>query len=356
MRRVLFYLLILASFGGAILLGGTRWLASWSQTPYTLSNPQIIQLNKGTTLRQLSETLENQKVIDHWQLFYAWVRVNNLFARFQAGPYRYELFTKPADVAADMMAGNIYQPIIVQFTIPEGFTLRKITDRLAANGIGKKEEIWQLLREPSFINLLKIQAPTLEGYLYPATYKFTQFPDARSAIRKMVDTFWEKLPPNYMEQIAAKNLTLHQAVTFASLIEMETLHLDEKPLVSEVIWRRLKENMPLGIDASIIYGIPDYDGNIRRVHLDDPKNPYNSRIHRGLPPTPIGSVSRESLAAVLTPSNMGYYYYVLKPGDTNRHHFSKTLAEHNQHVRNLVRAIQENQKTGRQVIKRPQTN
>ena len=281
------------------------------------------------------------------------MRLNNLFTGFQSGPYRYELFAKPADIANDMINGKVYRPVVVQFTIPEGFTLRKITDRLVANGIGKSEEVWAQFRNPAFISSLGIQAMTLEGYIYPATYTFTEIPDPKTAIKKMVDTFWNRIPANYLEAITAKKLTLHQAVTFASLIEMETLHLDEKPLVSEVIWNRLKDNVPLGIDATIIYGIPNYDGNIRRVHLEDAKNLYNSRLHRGLPPSPIGSVSSESLAAVLTPSNMGYYYYVLEAGTENRHHFSKSLSEHNEYVRKLVRSIQEKQRTGRQVLKLP---
>lgn len=348
LRRFLLTLLVLGCLGTALVAGGLHQLDAWSRAPHAMPTPQVVQLRKGMTLRQLSETLENQKVIDHWPLFYTWVRVNSLFARFQAGPYRFELFARPVDIATDMTTGKVYQPVLVQFTIPEGFSLRKITDRLVANGIGKKEDVWRLLHNRDFIASLKIEASSLEGYLYPATYQFTEFPDPNKAIQKMVQTFWENLPPGYQEAISARKLTLHQAVTFGSLIEMETLHPDEKPYVSEVIWRRLNDKVPLAIDAAIIYGIADYDGNIRRRHLEDAKNPYNTRIHRGLPPSPIGSVSRESLAAVLTPSNMGYYYYVLELGPDQRHHFSRTLTEHNEYVKKLVRGIQENQKTGRQ--------
>ena len=133
-------------------------------------------------------------------------------------------------------------------------------------------------------------------------------------------------------------LTLDQAVTFASLIEMETMQESEKRLIAEVIWRRLKRGEPLGIDAAIIYGIPDYDGDIKWVHLRDAKNRYNTRIHKGLPPTPIGAVSRVSLEAVLEPTNFGYYYYVLDAVDHTHHTFSKTLAEHNLNVQKYLRA------------------
>jgi len=150
-----------------------------------------------------------------------------------------------------------------------------------------------------------------------------------------VKNFWQHLPKNYEAQVHAMGLSLDQAVTFASLIERETRHDDEKPLISEVIWRRLKDKTPLAIDAAVIYGVANYKGNLTWANLADAKNPYNTRIHVGLPPTPIGSPDLKALEAVLTPSNFGYYYYVLIPGE-GRHHFSRTLQEHNEHVKKLV--------------------
>ena len=134
-------------------------------------------------------------------------------------------------------------------------------------------------------------------------------------------------------------LSLDQAVAFASLIELETMQAKEKPQIAEVIWRRLKAGAPLGIDAAIIYGIPNYDGDIKWVHLKDEKNPYNNRIHKGLPPTAIGAVSTSSLLAVLEPTNLGYYYYMLDATDHTHHVFSRTLAEHNALVQKYLRAI-----------------
>jgi UPF0755 protein len=182
-----------------------------------------------------------------------------------------------------------------------------------------------------------VPSTNLEGFLYPATYNFTEQPTATSAYTQMAKTFWSHLPKDYEKSVQARGLTLQQAVTFASMIETETLNEDEKALISEVIWRRLKDGVPLGIDASLIYGIPGYGGDLTWADLSNADNPYNTRVHKGLPPTPIGATSLKSLEAVLTPSNFGYYYYVLIPG-TQRHHFSKSLKEHNEHVRILVKA------------------
>ena len=148
--------------------------------------------------------------------------------------------------------------------------------------------------------------------------------------------FWEQLPTGYESAVREKGLSLNQAVTFASLIELETPQPLEKPLISEVIWRRLGAKMPLGIDAAIIYGISDYRGNISAKHLKDASNPYNTRMHVGLPPTPIGSPARESLLAVLFPSAEGNYYFVVDSQQPGRHVFSKNFAEHSKKVKSLV--------------------
>ena len=166
-----------------------------------------------------------------------------------------------------------------RFTIPEGFTYKKITDRLVAGGVGSPEEFAALEKSKTFLTEHKIPSSSVEGYLYPATYPFSKTPTAQQVLSRMIDTFWDNLPPDYVERLSEKDLTLEQAVIFASLIELETAHDDERNMVSEVIWNRLKNNITLGIDASIIYGVADYKGNLRRKHLDDASNPYNTRIH-----------------------------------------------------------------------------
>ncbi|RME58186.1 MAG: endolytic transglycosylase MltG [Candidatus Dadabacteria bacterium] len=153
----------------------------------------------------------------------------------------------------------------------------------------------------------------------------------------MVHTFWKKIPKDYKERAEKVGLTLHKAVIVASLIELETPLNDEKPLVAEVILNRLRKGVPLAIDASIIYGLgDDFKGDLKWRHLRDKRNPYNTRVYKGLPPGPICSPSLSSLLAAVSPSNKGYLYYVLDP-EKGRHHFSKTLKEHNKYVRKLLK-------------------
>ena len=293
----------------------------------------------GTSLQSLSHMLKQEKVVDSALLFRLFVRCCADFKKFQAGKYRFQGNVSPTQVAERISAGDIHIELRLRFSVPEGFTLAKITARMAAHGLGTEGELQRLARDRALLTELKITADSLEGYLYPATYSFyQQLPTARQVFARMVAKWRAMLPADYEQQVAAKGLTLHQAVTMASLIELETAHDDERNKISEVIWRRLKDRTPLAIDASIIYGIKDYDGDLKRHHLRDASNPWNTRIHRGLPPTPIGSPSLASLLAVLSPTNEGHYFYVLIPDGSKRHHFSRTLREHNHHVRKLMRA------------------
>jgi UPF0755 protein len=325
----------LVAFGAGF--GFFQHLEGWSQSPFSVSPPKTLTFKSGTSLGQLAAQLEETGIIDDQNKFHWYVRFFAEYRLFQAGLYQFSGPVTPVQVVETIQAGLVYRTITLQITIPEGFTLKNVTERLAANGVGHIVALQNLVKDPKFIAQLKINAPTLEGYLYPATYSFETLPSPQAALTKMVQTFFQNLPKDYEEKVKALGLTLHQAVTFASLIELETQLEEEKPVIAEVIWNRIKAKMPLGIDAALIYGIPDYKGDILWSHLADKSNPYNTRIHQGLPPTPIGAPGVNSLLAILSPTNLGYLYYVLMPG-TVRHHFSKTLKEHNEQVKKLIEA------------------
>jgi len=329
-------LLLVPLFAGSAYYAHYR-VHSWSTTPKEIKEPEVIELHRGMTLSRLSDSLADKGVIDHAFLFRVWVRYFSDFSKFQAGPYFFEASVAPQEIAAKMIGGEVHMPVILQIAVPEGFTVQRIFDTLLSRGIGEKSDYKRLARDKTFLSKLNIPSTSLEGYLYPATYPFLEVPSPEEAISRMARAFWENLPPDYEASVNEMGLTLNEAVTFASLIELETGRDDEREMVSEVIWNRLKRPMALGIDASVIYGIEDYDGRIRFSHLRDRNNPYNTRIHPGLPPTPIGSPSKKSLLAVLNPTSYGNYYYVVDADDMSRHRFSKTLQEHNRHVRDLVR-------------------
>jgi UPF0755 protein len=324
----------------ALLLGvvaSFQYLSSWSTEKITLPGEQLLELRPGAPLKQLAAQLENKQLVTSRLNFWLWTRFNHDYQNFQAGTYLLKGEVSPQDIRDKMIRGDVYIPLVLQVTIPEGFTLKMLNMRLATKNVGKLEHLSRLVRDSTFIRSFGLNTRSLEGFTYPATYSFDKMPSGEEFYRKTIKTFFDNLPQDYEENVKALGLSLSQAVTFASLIEMETMQEDEKPMIAEVIWSRLKKGEPLGIDAAIIYGIPDYDGDIRWRDLKDAKNPYNTRIHRGLPPTPIGAVSRSSLEAVLNPTKLGYYYYVLDSTDQTRHVFSKTLSEHNALVKKFLK-------------------
>lgn len=346
MKFKTFIVLIFSVFLLALAVVGVgffsyMYLAKWGEEVYNSgkiasADGVVFEFSSGTRLDTLSQELKRHEIIENDLMFKYWVKYFDDYSKYQAGKYKFDKSVSPRDISNKLRSGEVYRPIELEFTIPEGFTLKQIAKRLEAKGVGSAQEIYLLFYDLDFLKNLGIASTSLEGYFYPATYAFEKRLGAKEVIEEAVKTFFSKLPSNYISNIESLGLTLDQAVTFASLIELETRIEDEKPRVSEVIWNRLKSGEALGIDASIIYGIDDYNGNLRRSHLQDSENKYNTRIHRGLPPTPIGSPSISSLLAVLSPSGTGDKFYVRAADDSGRHSFTKTLSEHNQAVRRYV--------------------
>lgn len=319
-----------------------REALSSKQTSSKLKN--ILKLERGQTLRALSQNLQSEGFVSSSLLFNLWVRAFSDFRKFQAGAYNFSSGLTPAQITESFIMGEIYTEPLFEITIPEGYTVSQVVQRFLDRDIGTKEEFARLSSSQPFLRSLSIGAPYIEGFLYPATYRFYETPDESGVFTEMVETFWKRLPEGYEVDVASRGITLYQALILASLIEAETPHDDERSMVSEVLWQRLEKGMALGIDASVIYGAKDYQGVLRKKHLEDKTNPYNLRVFKGLPPTPITSPSVKSLKAVLTPTSEGYIYYVLDPEQGTRHTFTKNLDDHNKAVKKLVVAQKENKK------------
>lgn len=321
-------LILVLALACAVAIGGAIELRRWRTTPLLIEAPVELDLARGEGLRSFAEKLEERGVVDSSLRFYLVVRFGEGYSRFQAGHYRFVGNISPAMVIAQVRSGEVYRPIVFEITIPEGMTIKRLFARLEEIGYPGARKLLAHALSGEFAASLGVSSPSLEGFLFPATYAFTEIPSPDELLRTMVAEFRKRLPAGYEERAAERGLTLEQAVTFASLIELESAHDDERRMISEVIWNRLRRRMNLGIDAAIIYGIADYRGDLTFKHLRDGTNPYNTRLRPGLPPTPIGSPSLDALKAVLEPTDFGYLYYVAEPGGTGRHRFTKTLAEH----------------------------
>ena len=339
MRKLLGFvgITMLAIVGG--LFFAKIYVPDWAQTKVILNEPTLCKLEKGESLATFSKHLEEKGLISSSLMFRVWIRDKGAYKHFQAGQYRFEQTVSPEDIRTALESGKTYQPIALQFVIPEGFTIKQVIDRLEARNLATRKELEDLAQDKTFLQQYRISGPNLEGFLFPATYTFYTMPAAREVFQQMLQKFADSLPKDIEEKLRSHQIDLYQAVTMASMIERETQVDTERSYISEVIWNRLRAGEPLGIDAALIYGIKDYAGDIKWEHLKDPKNPYNNRLYKGLPPTPIGAISMASLEAVFTPSHEGFRYYVLANDGSKNHRFSKTLEEHNFYVKQLLQSF-----------------
>jgi UPF0755 protein len=222
-------------------------------------------------------------------------------------------------------------------TIPEGYTVQQIAVRLAELGIIKEqEEFLQAAFSSHFNTMVGIEGESVEGYLFPDTYLFSKEVAPAEVIKAMVGKFKRVYTPDFSLRAAELGMTDREIVTLASIIEKETGLPEERPLISAVFHNRLKRGIPLCSDPTVIYGIKDFDGNLKKKDLEK-RTRYNTYLIQGLPLGPIANPGRSSILAALNPAPVKYLYFVSR--NDGSHHFSTTLREHNEAVRRYQKAV-----------------
>jgi UPF0755 protein len=310
-------LLLLASVAGYQLLGAP------------LAPPQAVsyRLQPGSSLSRVAEELEGAGVVRSALALKLLAKLAGQGGLVQSGTYRFSEPAPPGRILARLVAGDVEK---VSLTIPEGFTLQQVIDRLAELGYGNRDRLRQLANDPEFVRQLGIEAPNLEGYLFPETYLFSPGISEAAVLKMLVMQFHLRVDQALLARAKTQQLNLHQLVTLASIIEKETSLVEEMPLIAAVFHNRLRRNIPLQTDPTVIYGLAAFDGNLTRKHLETPA-PYNTYLVRGLPPGPIANPGLAALRAAAEPARSDYLYFVAR-GDGS-HQFSVSLQEHNQAVR-----------------------
>jgi UPF0755 protein len=287
--------------------------------------PVDVRIAAGSDLRQIARALAEAGAVASPGAFALAARLAGLDRSLRPGDYRLDPgMSLPALVRA-LAEGKGRSATV---TIPEGWRLEQIAERLAAGGVCGAGAFLARARDRSFLASLGIPGPSAEGFLFPETYAFALPSEPDEVIRAMHRQFqrvWAELAGGALPPA----LGPLQAVTLASIVERETAAPAERPLVAAVFLNRLRLGMPLQADPTVIYGIEGFDGNLRRRDLAAP-GPYNTYVVRGLPPGPIAAPGRDSLAAVLRPAPVDYLYFVAR--NDGSHEFSRTLAEHNRAV------------------------
>ena len=279
------------------------------------------------TLNNISNLLKDRDLIGNSLSFQLLAYLQKKQGQIQAGEYELSPSMTPKDILGIVTSGKT---ILHAVTIPEGYRITEIAALLEERGLVNAEEFILQTQDKELIQSAGIPAISLEGYLFPETYHFSKHTSERKIIQSMLDTYHEKIKTYELsKRTPFVNLSFHEVVTLASLIEKETGVDEERKLISSVFHNRLKKNMRLQTDPTVIYAMINFDGNIRKKDLNI-DSPYNTYKYRGLPPGPIASPGLKSIIAALEPSNSDYLYFVSRKDGS--HQFSSNLMDHNHAV------------------------
>ncbi len=302
--------------------GAVYWLL-WM--PFGPRTETFVDLAPGSSAIRIAQQLQAGGVVRS-QFAFDMVR---LWKRgtLEAGEYRFDHPASVLDVYSRIERGDVYT---VAITVPEGSTIFDIAGRLQGAGLGTSQQFLdEQARQTGLIADLDPGAKSLEGYLFPDTYRFTRKATSAQIISAMVRRFRRQAA-----QLGLKG-NVHEVVTMASLIERETAVAGERPLVASVFENRLAKHMPLMTDPSVIYGL-EVDGLWHgAIHASDLKRdtPYNTYLHPGLPPGPVSNPGVRSLRAAMDPAHTDYLYFVAAGADPQgQSAFSSTLDEHHRNV------------------------
>ena len=316
-----------------MLLGVPGYFAAdlyyYAKQPASLSDSKILIVNvsPGQPFYRTVQVLYQNHLITHPLKFKLLAKMQKLDRKIIAGEYELSTCMTPNTIIGYMKNGVVR---LHKLCIPEGYNLSQIGENIEKSGICSKKQFMSAANDPNLAKEMGMPASGFEGYLFPDTYYFSKgIPPAR-IISTMVKQFRKIFREDWRKRAGELGFTQHEIITLASMIEKETGVAGERALVSSVFHNRLKQNMRLACDPTIIYGIEGFNGNITKKDINR-LTPYNTYQIKGLPPGPIANPGVAAIEAALYPAVTDYLYFVAK-GD-NTHYFSTSLAEHNQAVK-----------------------
>ena len=287
----------------------------------------MMYIPAGQSLKATTDALFKNGIITSPFKFNLVARLKGYDKRLKAGEYALSASMAPIQIMEKLVKGEVE---LYKITIPEGFNIYQIADLVAEAGFAPNSNFIDAATSADLARKNNINAETLEGYLFPETYYFPKKVKVETIISTMVDRFWKVFNSAWQERADQLGFSIHQIVTLASIIEKETGAPSERPVISSVFHNRLKKKMRLESDPTVIYGLKNFDGNLKRIHLETP-TPYNTYQIKGLPVGPIANPGAKALEAALYPADTKFIYFVSKKNKT--HQFSTNLKDHNQAVR-----------------------
>ncbi len=295
----------------------------------------VIEIIPGSSLRTIASILEEAHAIRGKWRFKLLAKLVRVERRLKYGEYRFTLPQPPLAILRELASGNVTAYFV---TFPEGSTMFDVARHIENAGLCSADAILEKAADRAFARALNIDGESLEGYLFPETYKFNRGSTPEVILKRMVEQFHKVVTHDMEHQARAMGLTRKEFITLASLVEKETGREEERAVIAAVFLNRLKKGMRLDCDPTVIYGLKLEDNSfherLHKKHLKQ-EGPYNTYLNSGLPPGPICNPGLKSISAVLNPAQVNYFYFVSKNDGT--HQFSETLAEHNRAVNTYQR-------------------
>lgn len=296
-----------------------------------------VQVPSGASLRATSIMLEQRGMVASGKRLEWLGRLTGKANKIRPGEYLLSSAMSPAKILDKLVSGDV---ILYPVTIPEGFSVMEIIARLEEAGLGDADAFLDVLEDRELAERYGVVTDNVkipfEGYLFPDTYYFARGTAPKAIIETMVKRLQPVFTPERLARMEEFGWNRHQTLTMASIIEKETGIPEERARISAVFHNRLARRMRLQTDPTVIYSIPDYDGNIRARDLRR-DHPYNTYRRGGLPPGPIASPGEDAIQAALFPAADTALYFVAR-GDGS-HVFSDTAEEHNQAVHDYLRHL-----------------
>jgi UPF0755 protein len=287
--------------------------------------PVRFTVPRGSGLSAVTDTLDARGIIGSPGRFRLYARMKRAAGKIKPGVYEVQRGTAWGDILDKLVRGDVVKTRVV---IPEGWMLRQIAPRLAQAANVTPDSVLDLLTDSAAARKYGVPGPSLEGYLYPATYVFPMGTSVEAMVREMVRNYQAAWTPEMRRRAREMGMSERDVVALASIVEREARVWSERPTIAAVYHNRLRIRMRLEADPTVQYALPNPKARLLYRDIDAVRdNPYNTYSHFGLPPGPIASPSKGAIEAVLNPASVDYLYFVARPNGT--HVFTRTLAEHN---------------------------
>jgi UPF0755 protein len=296
---------------------------------YNSATPIEVEIPQGTSYSRAVDILVENKLIRDKFLFLTLGRLTGLDTRLRAGYYHFWSSISPFDVFLQLKNGKIVE---YDITVVEGDGLLEIGEKLEAKNFISAESFRDVAMDVLLLNSLDITGPSVEGYLYPETYKLQKGARPDDIIKLMVGKLRDSYTDEIKEGMKRLKWNENQVLTLASIIEKEAATDQERPLVSAVYHNRLRKHMPLQADPTAIYGVKSSKIKIKSSDLRN-RTLYNTYVIKGLPPGPIASPGIKSIKAAVFPAKVPYLFFVAR-GDRT-HIFTTTMTEHSDAIRKV---------------------